>query len=259
VTDLPFGKLFRGGTGRRKQRGDAEHPTDPVRSYSWDENDRRASPGRPIGDGSSGFFWAFKDALLQAARHEFARQRDEGVGDDPKVQRSYVDVLAAALKFLDKKTGDFFVSYEKIAETAHCSRSTAIKAIRALEDLGIIAHVRRSRDKEATEGVPGPQKEQAPNGYYFDCERRMAVTLWEFFKKTLNANLGRVASAAKRRADYIRAIFNEKAQPAPRPSDAYRGPEYLHGIKDPILRATLRRIADRMVERERVSGPSASP
>ena len=59
--------------------------------------------------------------------------------------RAYGAVTAKALAVLEAllwgfhnaKSGLCFPSYEKIAETAQCARSTVYEAIRALEDAGI--------------------------------------------------------------------------------------------------------------------------
>lgn len=212
-------QFFGKGHGRRKQRGDNECPTDPVRSHSWDEDDWRAKPGRPIGDRSAGYFWAFKTALVDTLNHELDRQREDGHGDDPKLQLTCVRVLERALTALDRTTGDFFISYAEIASRAKVGRTTAIRAIHKLEKLGFLAHVRRSRLKEGMEGQPGAPRAQAPNAYYFDCQARMSAELWKAFYKRLRTNLEKVVTAAKRRAALILQSFNSKAMPAPRPSD----------------------------------------
>jgi hypothetical protein len=45
--------------------------------------------------------------------------------------------------FHNAKNGLCFPSYEKIAEAAHCARSTVAEAIRALEDAGVLSWVQR--------------------------------------------------------------------------------------------------------------------
>jgi Helix-turn-helix domain len=53
-------------------------------------------------------------------------------------------VLEALLwAFHNAKSGLCFPSYEKIAEAAHCARSTVAEAIKALEDAGILTWVQR--------------------------------------------------------------------------------------------------------------------
>jgi Helix-turn-helix domain len=65
--------------------------------------------------------------------------------------RAYGVVTAKALAVLEAllwafhnaKSGVCFPSYEKIAEAAHCARSTVAEAIRALEDAGVLSWVQR--------------------------------------------------------------------------------------------------------------------
>ena len=53
-------------------------------------------------------------------------------------------VLEALLwAFHNAKSGLCFPSYERIAEAAHCARSTVAEAIRALEDAGVLSWVQR--------------------------------------------------------------------------------------------------------------------
>jgi hypothetical protein len=53
-------------------------------------------------------------------------------------------VLEALLwAFHNAKSGLCFPSYEKIAEVAHCARSTVAEAIKALEDAGILSWIHR--------------------------------------------------------------------------------------------------------------------
>jgi hypothetical protein len=66
-------------------------------------------------------------------------------------------VLEALLwAFHNAKSGLCFPSYERIAEAAHCARSTAAEAIRALEDAGILSWVQRiKRVREACRDLLG--------------------------------------------------------------------------------------------------------
>jgi Helix-turn-helix domain len=65
--------------------------------------------------------------------------------------KAYGEVTAKALAVLEAllwalhnaKSGLCFPSYEAIAEAAHCARSTAAEAIKALEDAGILTWVQR--------------------------------------------------------------------------------------------------------------------
>ena len=55
-----------------------------------------------------------------------------------------VAVLEALLwVFHNNRSGLCFPSYEKIAEAAHCARSTVAEALRALEDAGVLSWVHR--------------------------------------------------------------------------------------------------------------------
>jgi hypothetical protein len=65
--------------------------------------------------------------------------------------RAYGEITAKALAVLEAllwafhnaKSGLCFPSYEKIAEAAHCARSTVAEAIKALEDAGVLSWVQR--------------------------------------------------------------------------------------------------------------------
>ena len=58
--------------------------------------------------------------------------------------------------FHNTKSGLCFPSYERIAEVAHCARSTVAEALRALEDSGILSWVQRiKRVREACPDLLG--------------------------------------------------------------------------------------------------------
>ena len=72
--------------------------------------------------------------------------------------RAYGEITAKALAVLEAllwafhnaRSGLCFPSYEKIAEAAHCARSTVAEAIKALEDAGVLSWVHRiKRVREA--------------------------------------------------------------------------------------------------------------
>jgi hypothetical protein len=72
--------------------------------------------------------------------------------------RAYGEITAKALAVLkallwafhNARSGLCFPSYERIAEAAHCARSTVAEAIRALEDAGVLSWVHRiKRVREA--------------------------------------------------------------------------------------------------------------
>jgi AraC-like DNA-binding protein len=78
--------------------------------------------------------------------------------------RAYGVVTAKALAVLEAllwafhnaKSGLCFPSYEKIAEAAHCARSTVAEAIKALEDAGVLSWVQRiKRVREACPDLLG--------------------------------------------------------------------------------------------------------
>jgi hypothetical protein len=74
--------------------------------------------------------------------------------------RAYGEITARALAVLEAllwafhnaRSGLCFPSYERIAEAAHCARSTVAEAIRALEDSGVLSWVQRV--KRVREPVP---------------------------------------------------------------------------------------------------------
>jgi helix-turn-helix protein len=78
--------------------------------------------------------------------------------------RAYGVITAKALAVLEAllwafhnaKSGLCFPSYERIAEAAHCARSTVAEAIRALEDAGVLSWVQRiKRVREACPDLLG--------------------------------------------------------------------------------------------------------
>jgi hypothetical protein len=67
-----------------------------------------------------------------------------GVGAFQIITAKALAVLEALLwAFHNAKSGLCFPSYERIADAAHCARSTVAAAIKALEDAGIISWVNR--------------------------------------------------------------------------------------------------------------------
>ena len=78
--------------------------------------------------------------------------------------RAYGEITAKAIAVLEAllwafhnaKSGLCFPSYEKIAEAAHCARSTVAEAIKALEDAGILSWVHRvKRVRESVSDLLG--------------------------------------------------------------------------------------------------------
>lgn len=240
-----FGSVANRLVGRRKTRGDEECPTDPVRSYSYDIDDHRANPGKPIGDGSPGQGWAFKQALISTLKDLCTMHKTEGYEGPHKVQPSFLRSFERILDFLDHKTGDFFVSYQRIANDTGQSRSNVITMVECVEHWGFMDHVRRSEKVEDADGQPGPRRKQACNGYLFNCERRMEKPLWAIFWRRLMSNLKRLQGAAVRAAAFLKRSFNTVAQPAPRAAG-----------KELAQQLTL---LDQAVARRDAVGSSASP
>jgi hypothetical protein len=216
VSVVSFGAIANKLAGRRKSKGDAGNPTDPVRAYSWDVNDDRGRPGRPIGDGSPQQGWAFKNALVETFRQLCTKHKVERYDGPHKVQDTFLRSFERALAFLDYKTGDFFFSYQRLAEETGQSRSNVIQMVECAEHWGLLCHVRRSEKVDGALGQAGPQRKQAANAYYFDCERRMPKDLWAVLWRKLVANLKRLQGAATRAAAFLKRAFNGVAQPAPR-------------------------------------------
>jgi hypothetical protein len=207
-----FGAIANKLAGGRKSKGDAENPTDSVRSYSWDVDDHRAKPGQPIGDGSPQQGWAFRNALVATFQELCCEHKIKRYDGPHKVQDTFLRAFEQMFTYLDNKSGDFFPSYERIAGDTGLSRSTVIAMVECAEHWGLLCHVRRSEKKD---GV-GPSRKQASNAYYFDCERRMPKDLWATFWRKLVANLKRLHGAAARAAAFLKRAFNSVAQPAPR-------------------------------------------
>jgi hypothetical protein len=75
--------------------------------------------------------------------------------------RAYGEITAKAVAVLEAllwtfhnaRSGLCFPSYERIAEAAHCARSTVAEAIKALEDAGVLSWVQRI--KRVREAAPG--------------------------------------------------------------------------------------------------------
>jgi hypothetical protein len=98
--------------------------------------------------------------------------------------RAYGVITAKALAvfqallwgFHNAKSGLCFPSYERIAEAAHCARSTVYEAIAALEAAELLTWVNRlKRAREAISGLPGVGASRvrvlrASNGYAFPVD-----------------------------------------------------------------------------------------
>jgi len=245
VSAVSFGALAIKFAGRRKSKGDAENPTDPVRAYSWDVDDARAKPGKAIGDGSSGHYWAFTQALIAAFAELYTQHRLQGYEGPHKVQASYLPAFGALLGFLDGRTGDCFPAQETVGNKVGQTRSQVVRMIECAEYHGFLCHVRRSRKVEGAAGQARPQRAQASCAYFFDCERRMTREVFGVFWRKLMSNLKRLQGAGKRAAHFLKRAFNTVAQSAPRAQG-----------KELVL--ALRRL-ELSVERQDAVGVSACP
>jgi Helix-turn-helix domain len=72
-----------------------------------------------------------------------ARRTEKGKAYGQVTAKALAVLEALLWGFHNAKSGICFPSYEKIAEAAHCARSTVAEAIRALEDAGVLSWVQR--------------------------------------------------------------------------------------------------------------------
>jgi hypothetical protein len=72
-----------------------------------------------------------------------ARKTEKGKAYGQVTAKALAVLEALLWAFHNAKSGLCFPSYERIAEAAHCARSTVAEAIRALEDAGILTWVQR--------------------------------------------------------------------------------------------------------------------
>jgi hypothetical protein len=92
-----------------------------------------------------------KARIMVFVRAYNARMREEGQHTGP-VTRAFMDVLRALLySFHNGRDGRCFPSYERIAASANCCRSTVYGAIRALEASGVLTWVNRLTKIRVTE------------------------------------------------------------------------------------------------------------
>ena len=70
--------------------------------------------------------------------------------------------------FHNAKSGFCFPSIERIAEAAHCARSTVAEALEALEDAGILSWVNRIKRLRAPASEPTQGSQRAPTSR---CQR----------------------------------------------------------------------------------------
>jgi hypothetical protein len=79
-----------------------------------------------------------------------SRRTEKGRAYGPVTAKALAVLEALLWAFHNARSGLCFPSYEKIAEAAHCARSTVAEAIKALEDAGVLSWVHRiKRVREA--------------------------------------------------------------------------------------------------------------
>lgn len=233
-----------GGYGERKQRGSDTAPTDPVRAHSYDIDDARAKPGSRIGDGGKRQCGAFKAALVGTLSDQYEQQRRDRYDGPFPIQARHILIFRKMLdKFLFGANGDFFASAAAIADATTESEATVKRCLLTLEAHGYLCHVRRSERIAGAEGQAGPQRKQACNGFFFDCERRMAPATFKMFWRRLVGALKLFEKMAHRAAAVIKRCFNGDAKPAPRAPATE-------------LKLMLARIADRSRGEEVVARPA---
>src|SRR5277367_3455883 len=71
------------------------------------------------------------------------RRTEKGKAYGPITAKALAVLEALLWGFHNARSGLCFPSYERIAEAAHCARSTVAEAIRALEDAGVLSWVHR--------------------------------------------------------------------------------------------------------------------
>ena len=81
-----------------------------------------------------------------------SRRTEKGRAYGPVTAKALAVLEALLWAFHNARSGLCFPSYEKIAEAAHCARSTVAEAIKALEDAGVLTWV--NRIKRVREAAP---------------------------------------------------------------------------------------------------------
>jgi Helix-turn-helix domain len=83
-----------------------------------------------------------------------ARRTERGKAYGVVTAKALAVLEALLWAFHNAKSGLCFPSYERIAEAAHCARSTVAEALKALEDAGVLSWVQRI--KRVREACPDP-------------------------------------------------------------------------------------------------------
>jgi hypothetical protein len=132
-------------------------------------------------------------------------------------------VLAAYLDDYNPATGELFTAQVTIATELGLCLSRVNQALQRLRHHGYLDWVRRSRATER-EGLPGWQRKQASNGYFFDWKKSMPPRTWSRFWQLVVAGLKKVGKAAIATATALftravakRLLGRPKSSPPPGP------------------------------------------
>lgn len=154
----------------------------PVRRNSYDVDDRRAKPWRPIGDGSKKGALQWIDALLRTAREFDLEERARGTHG--RINQYGYRVLEVLLGRgggvpIDFRTGTLEPAIATIMTKTGFARQTVVAALARLKKHGFLDWVRRTERTGAAVG-DGPQVKQATNAYFFDLAQLPKNVLQRF-------------------------------------------------------------------------------
>ena len=137
-----------------------------------------------------------------------------------QITNSAIRVYNALLRMEKRFRGRVFPSYEKIAEWATVSRATVHRALSALEEIGLLARLRRY-DYQKSEKV-GARSTQTSNAYRMELPRLLRELIGARYRPApvpqdeLQRQHERVADHAAMlsslsKADYLRATIADRA------------------------------------------------
>lgn len=244
-------------SGHRKQHGDPDNSTDPVRKHSYDVHDHRAQPWRPIGPPQLGE--VFVSALKQAARWLYADQYKRQHDGPDRLTPKHLMLLDGLLRHLDFATGRLDPSFDTLAAAAPCGRTTVSEGLDALSHAGIVCTVRRTRKVEGVDGQKGWHRTQTSDAFYFDCKARMTPELFaRFYDFALKkaAEKGRWVKAQVRR---LLNIFNSEATPSPREPKVARLLRRVRTIAPEPTADTTETVPKRVPVEGRPGRPDSAP
>ena len=154
-----------------QNRGSCHGPSNqaPVWRSSFDIDDLRAAPGRPLGDGTKKQGQAAIDSIIQALR-EWADKALKRGWHRYVFKHALMTLEAMLRTYTEWGSGACTPSYDQIADAADCSRATVIRHMKMLRSFKVLDWVRRT---EATGNKPdeGPPVKQASNAYFFEISR----------------------------------------------------------------------------------------